>query len=57
VLAAVVLTFGCSGALAENLSGQASVIDGDTLEIHGTRSQRCKQAPDYDNDNLSYSRS
>jgi endonuclease YncB( thermonuclease family) len=37
VLAAVVLTFGCSGALAENLSGQASVIDGDTLEIHGTR--------------------
>lgn len=24
-------------ALADNLAGQASVIDGDTLEIHGTR--------------------
>ena len=24
-------------ALADNLTGQASVIDGDTLEIHGTR--------------------
>jgi endonuclease YncB( thermonuclease family) len=24
-------------AFAENLSGQASIIDGDTLEIHGTR--------------------
>ena len=26
-----------SGALAENFVGQASVIDGDTLEVHGTR--------------------
>jgi len=26
-----------SGALADNFVGQASVIDGDTLEIHGTR--------------------
>src|SRR5258705_8485908 len=26
-----------SAALADSLSGQASVIDGDTLEIHGTR--------------------
>jgi endonuclease YncB( thermonuclease family) len=26
-----------SGAFADNLSGQASVVDGDTLEIHGTR--------------------
>jgi endonuclease YncB( thermonuclease family) len=25
-----------SGALADNFVGQASVIDGDTLEIHGT---------------------
>ncbi|MCE3258163.1 MAG: nuclease, partial [Nitrobacter vulgaris] len=24
-----------SGALADNVVGQASVIDGDTLEIHG----------------------
>src|ERR1700686_1970869 len=27
----------CSVAIADDLSGQASVIDGDTLEIHGTR--------------------
>jgi endonuclease YncB( thermonuclease family) len=26
-----------STALADSLSGQASIIDGDTLEIHGTR--------------------
>jgi endonuclease YncB( thermonuclease family) len=26
-----------SAAFADNLTGQASVIDGDTLEIHGTR--------------------
>jgi endonuclease YncB( thermonuclease family) len=26
-----------SPALADNLSGQASIIDGDTLEIHRTR--------------------
>jgi endonuclease YncB( thermonuclease family) len=26
-----------SSAFADNLSGQASIIDGDTLEIHGTR--------------------
>jgi endonuclease YncB( thermonuclease family) len=26
-----------SAAAADNLAGQASVIDGDTLEIHGTR--------------------
>jgi endonuclease YncB( thermonuclease family) len=26
-----------STAFADNLSGQASIIDGDTLEIHGTR--------------------
>lgn len=25
------------GALADDLTGQASVVDGDTLEIHGTR--------------------
>jgi endonuclease YncB( thermonuclease family) len=24
-------------AFADNLTGQASIIDGDTLEIHGTR--------------------
>jgi endonuclease YncB( thermonuclease family) len=27
----------CLSACADNLSGQASIIDGDTLEIHGTR--------------------
>src|SRR3569832_432045 len=27
----------CSTASADNLIGQASVVDGDTLEIHGTR--------------------
>jgi endonuclease YncB( thermonuclease family) len=27
----------CSAAFAEDLIGQASVIDGDTIEIHGTR--------------------
>jgi endonuclease YncB( thermonuclease family) len=26
-----------STAFADNLTGQASIIDGDTLEIHGTR--------------------
>ena len=26
-----------STAFADNLSGQASIIDGDTVEIHGTR--------------------
>jgi hypothetical protein len=26
-----------SAAAADDLAGQASVIDGDTLEIHGTR--------------------
>jgi endonuclease YncB( thermonuclease family) len=26
-----------SGALADELAGQASVFDGDTLEIHGVR--------------------
>jgi endonuclease YncB( thermonuclease family) len=34
VLAALIFAF---GALADDLAGQASVIDGDTLEIHGTR--------------------
>ena len=32
----VILSLG-SPALADELIGQASVIDGDTLEIHGTR--------------------
>jgi endonuclease YncB( thermonuclease family) len=35
------IDFGCMrlrrAALADNLTGQASIIDGDTLEIHGTR--------------------
>jgi endonuclease YncB( thermonuclease family) len=28
-----------STAFADNLSGQASIIDGDTFEIHGTRTR------------------
>jgi endonuclease YncB( thermonuclease family) len=36
VLAALILV-PASAAAADNLAGQASVIDGDTLEIHGTR--------------------
>jgi endonuclease YncB( thermonuclease family) len=35
-LAALVLV-PASAVAADNLAGQASVIDGDTLEIHGTR--------------------
>jgi endonuclease YncB( thermonuclease family) len=35
-LAALILA-PASAAAADNLAGQASVIDGDTLEIHGTR--------------------
>jgi endonuclease YncB( thermonuclease family) len=33
------LLLSSSAALADNFVGQASVIDGDTLEIHGTRIQ------------------
>jgi endonuclease YncB( thermonuclease family) len=36
VLAALILA-PTSAAAADNLAGQASVIDGDTLEIRGTR--------------------
>src|ERR1700756_5915960 len=36
VLAALILA-PTSAAAADNLAGQASVIDGDTLEIHGIR--------------------
>jgi endonuclease YncB( thermonuclease family) len=36
VLAALIVVPSSAGA-ADNLAGQASVIDGDTLEIHGTR--------------------
>jgi endonuclease YncB( thermonuclease family) len=36
VLAALILA-PASAAAADNLAGQASIIDGDTLEIHGTR--------------------
>jgi hypothetical protein len=31
------LLFSCGVALPDDMTGQASVIDGDTLEIHGTR--------------------
>jgi endonuclease YncB( thermonuclease family) len=36
VLASLILLSASAGA-ADNLAGQASIIDGDTLEIHGTR--------------------
>ena len=39
-LAPLLIAAGClwaSTALADNLTGQASIIDGDTIEIHGTR--------------------
>jgi len=35
LIAALLATIG--PALADDLTGQASVIDGDTIEIHGTR--------------------
>jgi endonuclease YncB( thermonuclease family) len=34
---ALLFLLGCLPALANSLAGQASIIDGDTLEIHGTR--------------------
>ena len=36
-LSAVILLLLSSAALADDFAGQASIIDGDTLEIHGTR--------------------
>jgi endonuclease YncB( thermonuclease family) len=36
IVVAIALTV-CGAALAHDLIGQASVIDGDTIEIHGTR--------------------
>ena len=35
--AGLVLLFSCGIALPDDMTGQASIIDGDTLEIHGTR--------------------
>lgn len=37
ILAAAMLLTSIATALSDDLAGQASVIDGDTLEIHGTR--------------------
>src|SRR6201984_2434577 len=37
IAALLILLFLWSPALADDLIGQASVIDGDTIEIHGTR--------------------
>ncbi|MCP1997607.1 thermonuclease family protein [Nitrobacter winogradskyi] len=37
LLIAAIVTLAFSPALAETITGQASVIDGDTLEIHGQR--------------------
>ena len=37
IIIAVLLALTCAPAAAGNIVGQASVIDGDTIEIHGTR--------------------
>ena len=37
IAALLILLFLWGPALADDLIGQASVVDGDTLEIHGTR--------------------
>src|SRR5271170_4142717 len=37
IFAAVMLLTSTTLSLSDDLTGQASVIDGDTLEIHGTR--------------------
>jgi endonuclease YncB( thermonuclease family) len=37
IFAAVMLLTSISVSLSDDLTGQASIIDGDTLEIHGTR--------------------
>ena len=37
VMAGLALLFSCGVALPDDMTGQASIIDGDTLEIHGTR--------------------
>jgi len=36
-IAGLALLFSCGIALPDDMTGQASIIDGDTLEIHGTR--------------------
>jgi endonuclease YncB( thermonuclease family) len=36
-IAGLVLLFSCGVAMPDDMTGQASIIDGDTLEIHGTR--------------------
>jgi endonuclease YncB( thermonuclease family) len=35
--AGLLLLLTCGGAYSDDLVGQANIIDGDTLEIHGTR--------------------
>jgi endonuclease YncB( thermonuclease family) len=35
--AVLILVAGSTAALSNDLSGRASIIDGDTLEIHGQR--------------------
>lgn len=37
LLLLIAITFLCGAALADDLIGQASVIDGDTIDIHNTR--------------------
>jgi endonuclease YncB( thermonuclease family) len=37
LIAALLVFVSCGVALSDELTGQASIIDGDTIEIHGTR--------------------
>jgi endonuclease YncB( thermonuclease family) len=37
VISGLALLFSCGVALSDDMTGQASIIDGDTLEIRGTR--------------------
>jgi endonuclease YncB( thermonuclease family) len=36
-IAGLALLLSCGVALPDDMTGQANIIDGDTLEIHGTR--------------------
>ena len=49
LVAAIAAAIGPGSACAQELAGQASVIDGDTLEIHGTRIRLWgNDAPEHD---------
>jgi hypothetical protein len=37
LIATLMVIASCGAARADDVTGQASIVDGDTLEIHGTR--------------------